>query len=225
MPASRLLHILALVAAVVAVLAVWGSLNEAEVTRAIVDTDGDGYDDAKEAVIGTNPLAVCSIASGTDAWPPDFNQDQNINILDWMATFPQLGGVNPRFDLNVDGRVSIPDLAHLLPPMMPGSCASPYVPPAPAGTVGEIAIDMDTTGNDARLTLGANVQECGEIDSLGANTIDFDVVLPAPGVNAADGIEAFEFILNYNPAVVSVTAKNGNFLLTQATGSGVSTPG
>ena len=43
-----------------------------------------------------------------------------------------------------------------------------------------IAIDMDITGNNARLSAGANVQDCREIDSGGTNTIQLDVLLPAP---------------------------------------------
>jgi len=88
-----------------------------------------------------------------------------------------------------------------------------------AGSISGVAIDTDTTGNDARLTQGADIQSCGEIDSAGTNTIEVDVVIPAPGVHADDGIETFEFLLNYDPEVVSASAEDLNFLLAQAAGS------
>jgi hypothetical protein len=77
---------------------------------------------------------------------------------------------------------------------------------------------MNTTSNDARLTGGADIQDCGEISGTG--TLQLDVILPPPGVDAADGIKAWEFVLTYSPAVVKVIApENQNFLLTQASGS------
>ena len=70
-----------------------------------------------------------------------------------------------------------------------------------AGGMHPMIIDMDTTGNGPRVV--GTILNCGEIDSGGMNTIDIDVALPSPGVHASDGIEVWEFLLNYDPAVVS----------------------
>jgi hypothetical protein len=96
---------------------------------------------------------------------------------------------------------------------------TPWASPsgAQASTPVDIAIDMDVTGNDARLNGGADIQNCGEI--TGTGTLQIDVIIPPPGVDAADGIRSYLFNLNYNPAVVKVTAEAQNFLLAQAPGS------
>ncbi|NIM48783.1 MAG: hypothetical protein GTO22_05915, partial [Gemmatimonadales bacterium] len=82
----------------------------------------------------------------------------------------------------------------------------------------DIGIDMDVTGNDARLTGGADIQDCGEIDSAGTNSVELDVILPPPGVDA-NGVKSYVFELLYDPAVVEVISKDIFFLLAQAEGS------
>jgi Bacterial TSP3 repeat len=42
------------------------------------DTDGDGWSDASEAMIGTNPNQRC----GVNAWPPDITNDGLVDIND-----------------------------------------------------------------------------------------------------------------------------------------------
>jgi hypothetical protein len=97
---------------------------------------------------------------------------------------------------------------------------SSHTPHVGAATAVDVAIDMDVTGNDARLTGGADVQDCGEIDSAGTNEIEIDVILPPPGVDAADGLNGYQLDLNYDPAVVDVTAEDfDSYLLNQAVGS------
>jgi YVTN family beta-propeller protein len=181
---------------------------------------------ATETYLGTDPASDCGPVSATDAWPPDFDQSGTVDILDFVALAPpvfgsRVGDLNfsPRLDLNWDGINGVLDFAHLQTPMFLDTCPLPYVPPAAAGNINEIAIDMDTTGNNARLTSGTNIQNCGEINSGGTNTIDIDVIIPSPGVHASDGIEVWEFLLNYDPAVVSISAEDQNYLLTQAAGS------
>jgi len=44
----------------------------------ILDSDHDGWSDAAENIIGTNPLLAC----GTNAWPPDINNDTFVDISD-----------------------------------------------------------------------------------------------------------------------------------------------
>src|SRR5438094_4839191 len=42
------------------------------------DTDGDGWSDVAEGIIGTDPLRRC----GVNAWPPDINSDGHVDISD-----------------------------------------------------------------------------------------------------------------------------------------------
>ena len=42
-----------------------------------VDSDGDTWSDAAEAVIGTNPSSAC----GLDSWSPDINNDGLVDII------------------------------------------------------------------------------------------------------------------------------------------------
>ncbi len=67
--------------------------------------------DCVEAYLGTDPLLNC----GANAWPPDFNGDKAVNILDVSAMFPFWLGVHARHDLNADGAVNIVDVAKLFP--------------------------------------------------------------------------------------------------------------
>ena len=92
---------------------------------AAVDSDGDGYDDATEAYLGTDPLPDCPATSANDdelvdAWPPDFTDNQLVNTLDLAKYVPHEGLTVPpapsRFDLNEDGLISVPDLAQFAPP-------------------------------------------------------------------------------------------------------------
>jgi len=72
------------------------------------DDDGDGFGDAVEAAVGTDPLSGC----GPGAWPPDVNDDQWVNILDFMAFKRYILGIVPydaRFDVDVSGQVDLID--------------------------------------------------------------------------------------------------------------------
>jgi uncharacterized cupredoxin-like copper-binding protein len=101
---------------------------------ASTDSDGDGYTDAKEAFMGTDPLLACSIDSipdneDPDAWPPDFNDDQAVNILDVFRLTPPVFNSSPpdpdysqRKDLNADGTINIVDIFRLTPPVFNTSC-------------------------------------------------------------------------------------------------------
>ena len=83
----------------------------------ILDTDGDGFSDAVELFVGTDPTAGC----GPGAWPPDFNDDSNVSIADVLALAPGFGSATgdaryaSRLDLNADGKISIGDVLLLKP--------------------------------------------------------------------------------------------------------------
>jgi plastocyanin len=53
----------------------------------IQDSDGDGWSDAAESIIGTNPLLKC----GMDAWPVDFNNDGSVTGFDLSAVAGVIG--------------------------------------------------------------------------------------------------------------------------------------
>jgi plastocyanin len=48
----------------------------------IQDTDGDGWSDATESIIGTDPLDACPDNTSDNAWPPDINNDRLITFGD-----------------------------------------------------------------------------------------------------------------------------------------------
>jgi lysophospholipase L1-like esterase len=106
------------------------------------DTDCDGYPDttvftprAPESVIGTDETQLCPTTTGVndeplpDAWPPDFNDNQIVNVGDITAfntpfgqptTNPPInfaGTLTPiaRWDLNGSGLVNVSDVLQLNP--------------------------------------------------------------------------------------------------------------
>jgi hypothetical protein len=50
-----------------------------------VDSDSDGWSDAAEAVIGTDPLDSCADSVADDAWPADINNNGVVGIIDDIA--------------------------------------------------------------------------------------------------------------------------------------------
>jgi M6 family metalloprotease-like protein len=97
-----------------------GSSLTVDVTIGTLDTDNDGFSNFNELLIGTDPLDDC----GPDAWPPDFNNDRVVNIVDLNQLLPPPLGVwgltaddpnwSPRHDLYPDGVINIVDLNKLL---------------------------------------------------------------------------------------------------------------
>jgi hypothetical protein len=117
------------------------------------DSDGDGFSDAVETYIGTNPLAACNQTTSAndedpDAWPPDFNDDTAINILDVVALRTVYGktsgqqGYNRRYDLDANGAIGITDVAAIrpvydkqcTPPPPPQPTPQPTAQPTPSPT-------------------------------------------------------------------------------------------
>lgn len=85
------------------------------------DADCDGWSTTAENYFGTRYNQACPATAfagdeATDSWPPDFNDDRQINFLD-VAAF--VGKVNPaygepgflkRFDLDRNSRVNVVDV-------------------------------------------------------------------------------------------------------------------
>lgn len=87
----------------------------------IPDTDGDGFLDEDEEFMGTLPYNACPATSTVndepiDAWPPDFNDDQTVNIFDLALFNPHFGSsegdpnYDPRYDLDINGSIDILDI-------------------------------------------------------------------------------------------------------------------
>lgn len=80
------------------------------------------FRDCIENYVGTNALDNCAGAppgSGGDAWPPDFDANQWVNIVDVLALKPVFNTTvpptSPRFDLNADHVINILDVQTLNP--------------------------------------------------------------------------------------------------------------
>jgi len=88
------------------------------------DDDGDGYSNFTEAYLGTNPDLAC----GENAWPPDFDSNQVINVTDVFQVLPpNLGTTVPsptpfRYDLSPNGVINTTDVFKVLPPHFGTSC-------------------------------------------------------------------------------------------------------
>lgn len=79
---------------------------------ATLDSDSDGYSNAVESDIGTNPASYCPIMRA------DVTGDGRVNIADLLAivrdyswTVPR---ANPRLDQDGDGRINLHDLVLVL---------------------------------------------------------------------------------------------------------------
>lgn len=91
------------------------------------DSDGDGFTDAVELYIGTDPASPC----GIDAWPPDINNDGFIDTQDILqmaapAFFRLVGDprYRPRLDLNADGITDSMDVLAMGPLFFTGCTAN-----------------------------------------------------------------------------------------------------
>jgi len=86
------------------------------------DDDNDGFSDAVENYVATDSLNACPDSPSHAAWPPDINNDTQVNILDIMEYFaanayPSRQGIDPeynkRLDVTADGVINILDIMTL----------------------------------------------------------------------------------------------------------------
>jgi len=90
-----------------------------------LDDDGDGWSDASEGFMRTDPLSACAIDSFHDAWPPDINNNRTVSVQDVLLfRSPLNGAYDRRYDLKADGKVSIADVL-MYRSVMGKSCAGP----------------------------------------------------------------------------------------------------
>jgi hypothetical protein len=141
-----------------------------------VDSDADGFVDALELYLPTDPLDNCPDNSADDAWPLDMDRNRLINVL-WdilpfrgyvglMDADPMWGPQAQRHDLDGDGAVSCyGDVYAMYYGMLYATCDGGTPPPPPwpdpAPPVA-MAIDPDATGN-SESSLG-RTEACVRID-------------------------------------------------------------
>ena len=93
------------------------------------DTDHDGFTDAVEKWIKTDPADNCADNLTDAAWPPDINNDKKVDQADADAFKPYMLSsygqtkFNHRFDLNADKKINVGDVLQLRP-YMGTSCLS-----------------------------------------------------------------------------------------------------
>jgi hypothetical protein len=129
-----------------------GFCDAGGLSSATADGDSDAYKDPPELYMATDPLSECSITAKHQAWPPDFDNNKKINILDIVKltppTFGAVKGVDPeyrnRLDLNADTKINILDIVKLTPPSFGTSCKT-WNPAA--NEDGKVACN-DTVDND-----------------------------------------------------------------------------
>ena len=94
------------------------------------DGDCDGWTDADEGIMGTDPNSRCG---GANSWPANMNNDgssaNQVDIFDVNALAPPVFfsvGPGPpyqaRFDLKPDGVIDIFDLTRMGPPVFFATC-------------------------------------------------------------------------------------------------------
>ena len=81
------------------------------------DPDCDGFSTADENSIGTDPKRACSM----DRWPPDFNSDHDVNVIDINIMKPAFFSMGPnppyqlRLDLKPDNSINVLDINRMKP--------------------------------------------------------------------------------------------------------------
>jgi plastocyanin len=84
----------------------------------IQDTDGDGWGDAAESIIGTDTADACPDNTADNAWPPDINNDRTITFGD-IGLLTSIFGQSPapaRRDIapeTPDGIITFGDIGRL----------------------------------------------------------------------------------------------------------------
>jgi putative hemolysin len=90
-----------------------------------LDSDADGFPDSFEAYVGADPDDACADDPSDDAWPPDINNDTEVDIFDVLLYKPKLTGrYDCRYDLNADTSVDIYDVL-MYKQFLHTSCTNP----------------------------------------------------------------------------------------------------
>ncbi|MDP2674298.1 MAG: choice-of-anchor Q domain-containing protein [Dehalococcoidia bacterium] len=91
------------------------------------DPDCDGFTDARETFLTTDPNNACAVDNGTsneglpDHWPFDFDDNQRAALADVMGYIPVFNSFDPdppydpRYDLNQSGGITLADVMLYIP--------------------------------------------------------------------------------------------------------------
>jgi len=96
-------------------------------TEAAADTDGDGWSDAYEQYLGTNPTSACNTEPINPDWPPDMTNNNFVDTADiaavtfWFGAAVATPGAPARFDIGPnsgintagDGFIDTADIAQI----------------------------------------------------------------------------------------------------------------
>ena len=109
-----------------------GSVLDGEVVVGATcgDTDADGWTTSDEAFVGTDPVDPCADDALDAAWPPDFDNNTSVNIIDALHFGPVISSrpgddqYDQRFNLDAAGYINVIDVL-MLGPVIMQSCANP----------------------------------------------------------------------------------------------------
>jgi len=187
----------------------------------VIDDDNDGFTDALEWYVGTDPLDNCPDNSTDDAWPLDQNKDKFVTIADvaryigkigLLYTDPAWGPAVQRLDLNGDGAVTVVnDVVRFYRGMIPSLCngGTPNPPAWSQGGPVIMDIDPDVTGNTAN-TLGP-LEGCARVDVPspafdGGSDYNIDIVVTGD----TQAPVAYDVSLNYDDTKVHIADPGTN---------------
>lgn len=179
------------------------ALTAKTTVQSATDSDGDGYSDAIEQFVGTNPNQPCSSTTtandeATDAWPPDFNDDKKVDIMDVTLLRARFGSnlgdatYQKRFDLNADNTIDILDVNAI---RVPYDTVCNFAAPTPSPGGGGEPNPTPGPGDWAFLETfdGAPANPQAYLSSR------FDIVV---GSNDADGVMDGQVLVSDPPLVL-----------------------
>lgn len=198
-------------------------------------SDGDGYWDNHEHYFGTLDNDGCGYIAGGDrfsyTWPPDLIESDTINIQDVLELKPVFGASVPpadtRYDIVVSGSINIADVLSLKP--LGRSCSGGSVPSSPGGGGGGgvapsepllVGIDAHPELLPANTATSLGTRELCTA-TLNGTLVSVDVTIEGvPPVDAdGGGLDAVQFELHYDPAIVNVIASDHSMFLAVNAGS------
>ncbi len=172
-----------------------------------IDSDADGFSDAVETYIGTDPNKAC----GLNAWPPDFDNNGKVGFSD-LVLFAQhynakVGDAlyDKRYDLDADGKIGFGDVV-LFAHWYGKSCGqtssptpSPIASPSPSPSASPTPVPSPTpltascTISSSTLIVGASMTVTGTgfptgsyaLSMIGAFGTPIDSLGTFNGVSAA----------------------------------------
>ncbi|MCJ7510638.1 MAG: hypothetical protein MUP14_07120 [Dehalococcoidia bacterium] len=195
------------------------------------DDDNDGFTDALEWYLGTDPLDSCpnvnNVIGRSDAWPLDITRSATITVIGDVTSYADNIGrtiaQDPslrRLDLNGDGAVTaVNDLARFYRGMIPAVCNGGTPSPPSWSQGGSVSMDIDPEITDNSASTLGTVERCYEVTCPSANctwdgvssfddTSDYNIDIIVTGDTQAP--VAYDASLNYDNTKVHIAAPGTN---------------